>query len=295
MINRPFLLGTRRDVEVKEWHCVLYGQVYGPFPEEKLRETIRKGELTGETLVWCGTFPEDAARGWIKAGDTEIAALLTDGANEARSPLPYPEPSVAFGEGGDERPLSFDYQWSKQPASSKAAVWQGEWLFPASRIRRFIAFVLDVLILIAFCVVFMAAPILLLRGESTHLAIRVFAATLGAFLIYGTINFGLLFRNGESVSKKIVGIRIANVDGSRTPFWRIIVLRNGVYIALFAALGYTAVASQGFLSDVTLPPDLGLQLSIALGVVFFLDSCLVFGNSRRTLHDRIAGTIVVEA
>ncbi len=279
---------------MKEWHCVLYGQVYGPFSEEKLREMTRKGDLTGETLVWCGASPEDAARGWIRAEETEVASLFAEGAGGARSPSPRSEPPVSFGAGGDESPVAFDYQWLKQPAS-KAAVWQGEWLFPASRIRRFIAFVLDVLILVAFCVVFMAAPILLLRGESTGLAIRVFAATLGAFLVYGTINFWLLFRNGESVSKRIMGIRIANVDGSRTPLWRIVILRNGVYIAFFAALGFTAVISQGFLNEVTLPPNLQLKLAIALGVVFFLDSCLVFGKSRRALHDWLAGTIVVEA
>ena len=63
---------------MKEWHCVLYGQPQGPFAEDRLREMIEKGEVAEDTLVWCGATPEDAARGWVKAGESEIAPIFAE-------------------------------------------------------------------------------------------------------------------------------------------------------------------------------------------------------------------------
>lgn len=61
---------------MKEWHCVLYGQPQGPFPEEGMREMALRGEIAGDTLVWSGSTPEDTARGWIRADETEFAQFF---------------------------------------------------------------------------------------------------------------------------------------------------------------------------------------------------------------------------
>jgi|GEM_PF-2181923 len=60
---------------MKEWHCVLFGQPHGPFSEDRLREMALQGVLLAETLVWSPS-PEDAARGWVPAGQTELAAFF---------------------------------------------------------------------------------------------------------------------------------------------------------------------------------------------------------------------------
>ena len=283
---------------MKEWHCVLYGQPQGPFAEDRLREMAGKGEIAEETLVWSGSTPEDVARGWIKAGESEIASILAEKptARNMADAVAQVQPRTDDFESREPAPGVFESPRFQQLALSQGVVLQEGWQFKASRLRRFVAFVLDIVILLAFSVVFMAAPILVLRGESLSLALNVFIATVVSFAVYGVINFVLLHRTGQSISKNIAGVRIVNADGSRTPLWKIIVLRNGVYIALCAALGVSAVAAQGVVNELPVPPpDFQLQLAIATGVFFFLDSCLIMGKSRRTLHDVLAGTIVVDA
>lgn len=265
---------------MKEWHCVLFGQPQGPFDEGRLREMIGRGEIAGDTLVWCGTTPEDAARGWIRAGESEIAPILAEAPPRLGAPAALPRGSAEF----------------QRLALSGGVDLRDGWQFRASRLRRLWAFALDILIGLAFSVVFMAAPILALRGEPLSLALKVFVATAVSFAVYGAANFILLCRRGQSISKNIAGVRIVNVDGSRTPLWKIILLRNGVYIAFLAAQGVSSAVAHGLVTALPLPPP-GFQRTMALaaGAFFVLDSCLILGPSRRTLHDRFAGTIVVDA
>jgi hypothetical protein len=60
---------------MKNWHCYINNQTWGPYPENLLRELIDKGQLTADTLVYNDS-PEEAPKGWQRAGDTEIAALF---------------------------------------------------------------------------------------------------------------------------------------------------------------------------------------------------------------------------
>ena len=283
---------------MKEWHCVLYGQPQGPFTGEQLREMAGRGEIAEDTLVWSGSTAEDAARGWMRAGESEIASIFAEktAARSAPDAVAQATPRADVFENREPAPVAFESQRFQELALSQGVVLQEGWQFKASRRRRFVAFVLDIVILLAFSVVFMAAPILVLRGEPLSLALDVFIATVVAFAVYGAINFVLLYRRGQSISKNIAGVRIVNVDGSRTPLWKILALRNGIYIALFSALGVTAVAAQGLIKELPVPsPDFQLQMAVAAGVFFFLDSCLILGKSRRTFHDMLAGTIVVDA
>ncbi len=102
-------------------------------------------------------------------------------------------------------------------------------------------------------------------------------ATLGVLGLFGlaVISFGiyqlvLLYRHGQTVGKKIVGIRIVRPDGSRASFPRLLFLRYFV---------------PGLIGAI---PLLGLLFSL-VNVLF------IFGEERRCLHDRIADTIVVNA
>ena len=73
-------------------------------------------------------------------------------------------------------------------------------------------------------------------------------------------------RNGQSIAKKLLGIKVVRTDGSPVSLGRLFLLRNVV---------------NGIIS---LVPLYG-----------FVDALFIFGESRQCLHDRIAGTVVLKA
>jgi len=80
----------------------------------------------------------------------------------------------------------------------------------------------------------------------------------------------LVYRNAQTIGKKIVGIKVARTDGSRASLARIFWLRyllNSVIMWV---------------------PFIG-------GIYFLIDSCMIFGEQRRCCHDYIADTIVIRA
>jgi uncharacterized RDD family membrane protein YckC len=74
--------------------------------------------------------------------------------------------------------------------------------------------------------------------------------------------------NGQSIGKRMVGIKVVRTDGSRASFARIFFLRN-VVNALPNLLPYVGWLYQ------------------------LVDPLLIYQDSRQCLHDRIADTIVV--
>lgn len=73
-------------------------------------------------------------------------------------------------------------------------------------------------------------------------------------------------RNGQSIAKKMLGIKVVRKDGSPASLGRIFLLRNVVNSLL------------------------GLIPLYAL-----IDILLIFGNDRQCIHDKLADTIVVKA
>jgi len=86
------------------------------------------------------------------------------------------------------------------------------------------------------------------------------------FVVWCTLTVRYVTRNGQSIGKKICGIKVVRRDGSPVSFARLFWLRNVV----------TWIIS--------LVPMFGL-----------VDSLFIFGESRQCLHDKIADTIVVVA
>lgn len=96
------------------------------------------------------------------------------------------------------------------------------------------------------------------------------AALCGILVIAICItNLILLYNNGQTIGKKIVGTKVVMADGSPAPLWRILLLRW---------LPVQIVSMIPFVNLVTI-----------------VDACFIFGAERRCLHDLIAGTIVVDA
>ena len=74
---------------------------------------------------------------------------------------------------------------------------------------------------------------------------------------------------GQTWGKRIVGIRIANLDGSKPGFWTLIGTRYGIF-------------------------EFGFLVPIAGNVLALIDTVMIFRRDRRCLHDLAAGTIVVK-
>jgi uncharacterized RDD family membrane protein YckC len=80
-------------------------------------------------------------------------------------------------------------------------------------------------------------------------------------------NIVYMLRNGQTIAKKWLGIKIVRTDGSPASFSRIFWLRSVV----------------------------NNLITSVFGLYFFVDSLLIFRESRQCVHDQIADTIVVIA
>jgi uncharacterized RDD family membrane protein YckC len=96
-----------------------------------------------------------------------------------------------------------------------------------------------------------------------------FVITVLALLAWCGITAWLVATNGQTIGKRLVGIKVVRTDGSPASFARIFLLRNVV----------------NFLP--TLLPYIGLLYQLLIDPIF------IFQDSRRCLHDMIADTTVV--
>jgi uncharacterized RDD family membrane protein YckC len=92
--------------------------------------------------------------------------------------------------------------------------------------------------------------------------------TVLALIAWCIITGWLVATNGQSIGKRLVGIKVVRTDGSRASFARIFLLRNVVN------------GLPNFL------PYVGLLYQL-------VDPLLIYQDSRQCLHDKIADTIVV--
>jgi uncharacterized RDD family membrane protein YckC len=89
-------------------------------------------------------------------------------------------------------------------------------------------------------------------------------------LVYIAITAYLVYKNGQTMGKKIVGIKVVRSDRSRASVARIFWLRNFVN-GLPGAIPYVGNLYQ------------------------LVDALFIFGESRQCIHDKIADTVVVKA
>ena len=94
--------------------------------------------------------------------------------------------------------------------------------------------------------------------------------TVLALLAWCIVTAWLVAANGQSIGKRLVGIKVVRSDGSRASFARIFLLRN-VVNGLPNLLPYVGWLYQ------------------------LIDPLLIYQESRQCLHDKIADTIVVRA
>jgi uncharacterized RDD family membrane protein YckC len=101
-------------------------------------------------------------------------------------------------------------------------------------------------------------------GSNAMVAAGVVAVV--SFIVWCWLTITYMKRNGQSIAKKLLGIKVVRTDGSPVSLGRLFWLRNVV---------------NGLISIVPL--------------YGFVDGLFIFGESRQCLHDRLADTIVVKA
>jgi uncharacterized RDD family membrane protein YckC len=176
----------------------------------------------------------------------------------------------------------------------------------ASFETRLVAFVLDVIVLLAVFALFFAVAFLqiLIRtdfGETDTPDSAVWAATIiiaaYCFLFLPLYFIGLWAWRGQTVGQMAMVIRVARRDGRPVGLARAAVRVGGlnllppIFVASLLALPATG-ASEDVLIALILVLALAAVVLIVIQVVGFL--MIPFDPQRQALHDRLADTIMME-
>ncbi|WP_163336309.1 RDD family protein [Desulfopila sp. IMCC35008] len=141
----------------------------------------------------------------------------------------------------------------------------------ASRGKRLGAVIIDTIISIALILplMYFTGGFDIITSGTTNYGYNALLGVFGIvffFLIHGRY----LALYGQTIGKKMVGIKITDLQGNLPSFKRNILVR------------------YGFTSVIGNIPFIG-------GLVSIIDVLFIFGKERRCLHDRVAGTMVLEA
>jgi|SRR5690349_6393661 len=135
----------------------------------------------------------------------------------------------------------------------------------AERGTRLLAAILDGIIFFAMVYTPMLLSVIGGGAGPNRVGFGLIATVIG-FAVWTWLTVRYIVANGQSIGKKITGIKITRRDGSRASLARIFWLRNVV---------------NGLLSLIPL-----------YGII---DPLFIFADSQQCLHDKIADTIVVTA
>ncbi len=211
---------------------------------------------------------------WIAAGRANLQTKARrDGETEWKTLAEFPEVSQLGTSGSAPPQTVFPSGVPVLPGANATATLELE---PASRWLRLGAILLDniiggIFLLPGFCVMLTAGFFTNTDMAQTPLLLAGFGVLGFGVLVLMGIQIYLLTTRGQSIGKKLLGIKIVNFDDEANPgFVKAFLLRafvNGLIGAIpFLGLAYT-------LTD-----------------IFF-----IFRDDRRCLHDLLAGTKVVKA
>lgn len=140
------------------------------------------------------------------------------------------------------------------------------WL-PASRGARFLAALLDNICYSAgIILVVVKAGIQRGWGEPTNLDWAIMAAL---FLVVITVDLVLMYRSGQTIGKRLVGIKMVRLNGEQAGLGRLFGLRF-------------------------LLPNVLFSLPLLGPILALVDIAYIFREDRRCMHDWMADTKVVE-
>ncbi len=142
----------------------------------------------------------------------------------------------------------------------------------ADRGIRLAAVIIDALVLfggVAVLAIIAAIAAPSLGKSNPGLMAFLGLAILAVFITLSVINMVMLHRHGQTIAKRMFGIKIVRGDGSRCALSRIIFAR-------------------------WLPVTLLGAIPLVGGVVSLTDALMIFGETQRCLHDVFADTLVVK-
>src|SRR5262249_52126407 len=101
------------------------------------------------------------------------------------------------------------------------------------------------------------------------------------------LQWALIATRGQTLGKMMIKTRIVRMDGSSVGFVHGVVLR--IWVITIPSWILVGLMLTG------MDPRTLLPASVAIGLIGLLDALFIFGESRRCLHDLIAGTRVIQA
>jgi uncharacterized RDD family membrane protein YckC len=147
----------------------------------------------------------------------------------------------------------------------------------ATRLSRLWAVLVDGLVGFApLGAILLMLPMLLLKGGTSTLLILLGLAALVAVVVLIT-QIVLVARHGQTIGKKVLGIRMITSAGDIPSVWRVFFLRWLPFVVAAAVLDYV------------------FKLRGIGNVVHVVDALLIFQPNRRCLHDLLADTHVIKA
>jgi uncharacterized RDD family membrane protein YckC len=152
------------------------------------------------------------------------------------------------------------------PSANLADAYFNEGLALAERLTRLFAVLLDTVVVFIAAIPLFVFMTLSMQGKSATLWAMLGGLAVLALSVY---NLFLLYQSGQTIGKKLLGIKILRTDGSRCSLPRIIFMRSMLI---------------GILGGI---PFIGPLISLT-------DVLLIFRDNRLCLHDQIADTIVVK-
>jgi uncharacterized RDD family membrane protein YckC len=240
---------------MKSYQISREGQVLGEFVESQIQEGLQSGYFRPSDWCWSDGMTE-----WQGVG-----AVFRQ---------PQPQPSFvphSLPPPPESEVRSFEPAVLNPYAAPKANVMRTmspavrQRIEPASLGARFGANFIDNLILV-LC--FLPTGLLGVSEEVGNPADTWMLVGLGVFAVVLVLNCAFIASNGQTIGKRMVGIRTVRMDdGEKAGFLRIVFLRF--------------LVGQGLLGMIPLWN--------------LIDILFIFGDERRCLHDKIAGTQVIDA
>lgn len=133
----------------------------------------------------------------------------------------------------------------------------------ASRGSRFLGSLLDGLIY----AVFMLPPLFIFAAAMDSEEAAIIGMLIGLAIVAG-IQWYLIATTGQSIAKRLLGMKIVKMDGSDVNFVSGVIMRSWV-VSLMGAIPFVG------------------------NFVGLVDALMIFGQEQRCLHDYIAGTKVI--
>ncbi len=177
---------------------------------------------------------------------------------------------------GESSPAEATVEAEGEEGAVEAAV-EAEWLEYRGALIRLVAFAIDCIVLIIISYILAAAfgtETAAVEGEVTEVGIRLWV-TLALFLVYFV---GFWTWRGQTPGKMIMGAKIVKTNGSPIGLGRAFLRYIGYFV-------YFIVLSLGTYTIWVVP----------IFILLIAFSIIAFSREKRGLHDRIAGTCVVDS